>query len=60
MESNDREPVDEVSFLDREAQELIAAMGRTLSSREDVGAALNQVITQVSEFLDLSLLQKID
>jgi GAF domain-containing protein len=52
MESNDREPVDEISFLDREAQEVIAAMGRTLSSWEDVDAALNQVITRVTEFLD--------
>jgi sigma-B regulation protein RsbU (phosphoserine phosphatase) len=51
MESNDSKPVDEVSFLDREAQEFIAMAGRILSDPEDVDAALNQAINQVAKFL---------
>ena len=45
------EPVDETSFLDEEAQSFIAATGQNLSERDDVGAALTRVMSQVTEFL---------
>jgi sigma-B regulation protein RsbU (phosphoserine phosphatase) len=51
MESNDKTPVDEVSFLDREAQEFIMIAGRILSDPEDMDTALNQALNRVAEFL---------
>lgn len=51
MELSNKEPVDQVTFLDDEAQNFIAAVGTSLSHREDIDAALPRVIAQITEFL---------
>lgn len=46
-----RKPVDEVTFLDQGAQDFIAALGKSLSERDDDGVALTQMMVRVSDFL---------
>ncbi len=51
MGLSSRKPVDEVAFLDEEAQQFIKAADKTLSVQEDVDVALTQAITEVTDFL---------
>jgi sigma-B regulation protein RsbU (phosphoserine phosphatase) len=51
MEPSNRQPIDEVAFLDKEAQDFIAVVGQDLSTCRDVDAALSQMMVQVTEFL---------
>jgi Nif-specific regulatory protein len=51
MEKSDRKPIDEVTFLDQEAQDFVAFVGNSLSTRDSIDAALSQVIAQVTEFI---------
>jgi GAF domain-containing protein len=46
-----RKPVDEIAFLDQEAQDFIAATGESLSRFADVDTALTQTMAQVTEFI---------
>jgi sigma-B regulation protein RsbU (phosphoserine phosphatase) len=51
MELSNRMPVDEVEFLEEEAQQFVAAMAKVLSSPDDLDAALVEVLCQVADFL---------
>lgn len=51
MEPRERKPADEITFLDVEAQDFIAAMDQSLFSVDDVEAALTQLLIRVTEFL---------
>ena len=51
MALSNRMPVDEIDFLDEEAQRFIAAIDQSLSSPADVDAVLVDVLSRVIEFL---------
>lgn len=51
METWNRKPIDEVTFLDEEAQSFIASLDRYLAEQDDVDAALTQVIIRLTEFI---------
>lgn len=51
MDQSSRKPVDEVTFLDREAQEFIQLMTTSLSDQDDVDAALNEIMARVTDFI---------
>jgi GAF domain-containing protein len=51
MELSSRKPLDEVTFLDKEAQDFITKVGRFLSDRDDIDAALNQLLGKVTAFI---------
>jgi sigma-B regulation protein RsbU (phosphoserine phosphatase) len=51
MELDNRKPLDEITFLDQEAQDFIAATGQSLSDLVDVDAGLTRLLVQITEFL---------
>jgi len=51
MEMSSSEPEQEITFLDEEAQDFIAAVGHKLAGRQAVDVILNRVMLQVAEFL---------
>jgi sigma-B regulation protein RsbU (phosphoserine phosphatase) len=51
MKLSERMPVNEITFLDKEAQNFIGATGQSLSGHDDADAALTQALIQVTEFL---------
>jgi GAF domain-containing protein len=51
MENSDRQPVDQVSFLDQEAQEFIQSVAQELHAADDAGDALHDVMRRVTAFV---------
>lgn len=51
MKQSGRQPIDEVAFLDQDAQAFIRGIEQKLAQRDDAGAALRQVMVEVTEFL---------
>lgn len=51
MEHRKRMPEDEVTFLDQEAQDFIAATGQSLAAYENVDAALNYALDALMNYL---------
>jgi GAF domain-containing protein len=51
MDMRDRQPADEITFLDEEAQGFIASIEHSLAESDDVDATLTQVIKRVTEFI---------
>jgi GAF domain-containing protein len=51
MGTGKRRPVDETTFLDKEAQDFIKAADRDLSEQDDVDTAVADVISQVADFI---------
>jgi len=51
MEMSNSEPEQEITFLDEEAQDFIAAVGHNLAGRQAVDVILNRIMLQVAEFL---------
>jgi GAF domain-containing protein len=51
MFGDQRKPLDEVAFLDAEAQEFIEGAGRLLSEQSDTDAAFDRVLADVTSFL---------
>jgi GAF domain-containing protein len=52
MKSSDRTPADQIPFLDQEAQDFVAAMGRSLAGPGDLKDAIVRVLTETTEFLN--------
>lgn len=51
MELSNRMPVDEIDFLDEEAQSFIATIAQSLAKPDDVDAVLVEVLSRVTEFI---------
>lgn len=51
METSPTKPVDEISFLDQEAQEFIKTAERHLSAQDDVDVAVTELLSQIAAFI---------
>ncbi len=51
MGLRERKPLDEIHFLDDEAQHFVVATGASLADLDDVDAGVTQVLVRITEFL---------